>query len=341
MGEVNSGKSTLFNRLIKEKKAITSEIAGTTRDWVSAKTNFKGKNLELIDTAGFLEHEENDLEKEIKKVQAQKIKEADLYLIVADSKESPTARIKNIINELRNYNKPIILVINKVDNPNLIEEKKRQFASLGLEKTIIISALLGRNVDELKDLITKNLNVNEEDSPIHPTHPNKIAIIGRPNVGKSTLLNALTVSNRALTSEQSGTTRDELEADLGSQISLIDTPGLKRSNKIKNIIDFFASRRSIFMSQNADLAILVLSAEDGLVHQEFRIARLIKHYQRPLIVVINKIDKINENELTRLKDYVKYRFKFLGEFPIYCVSAKDNENIDGLRQEIIKKSQEL
>lgn len=337
IGEMNSGKSTLFNRLIGEKKAITSEIPGTTRDWVSQIANINGKNAELIDTAGFLETKDDELEKEIKKFWQEKLTEASLFLVVADSKFDSTPRLKTIINQIRNFNKPIILAVNKVDNPDLALEKLRHFSELGLENTIWISALLAKNLNELKNLLAKFLPDNSERLKTKL----EIAIIGRPNVGKSTLLNALSGQNRSIVNQESGTTRDELEASLNSEINLIDTPGLKRPNKIKSIIDFFSSRRSIYMGQNADLIIFVLDANEILVQQELKIARLLQHYNKPTIVVLNKIDQFEDKEIAEAQEYIKYKLKFLGDFSVFSVSAQNGKNIDLLKNAIIQSSQNL
>jgi GTP-binding protein len=337
IGEMNSGKSTLFNRLAGEKKAVTTEIPGTTRDWLSKTVDFEDKTAELIDTAGFLETQDSHLETQIKQVWQEKLKEATIFLIVVDSKIGPTPRIKTIINQIRSFNKPIILVINKVDNSQLAQEKLSLFSELGIENSLWISALLGKNISELKNTLAQFLPRIESSKNAKL----KIAIIGRPNVGKSTLLNALTGQERAIVNKESGTTRDELEAEFNSQINLVDTPGLKRPNKIKTIIDFFSSRRSIHMSQNADLIIFVLDASEGLVQQEYKIARLLAHYNKPIILVLNKIDLLEPEEIQKTEDYIKYKLKFLGEFPLINISANLKQNIEPLRALIQETSQKL
>lgn len=337
IGEMNSGKSMLFNRLISEKKAVTTEIAGTTRDWLNQNINILGKEAELIDTAGFLETEDNDLEKKIKKNWQEKLKEATIFLIVADSKIGPTPRLKSIINQIRIFNKPIVLTINKVDNTSLIDEKMRQFSVLGIKNMICISALLGKNIEELKKTLASFLPQTKAKTQTKI----KIGIIGRPNVGKSTLLNALVGFERSIVNTNSGTTRDELEAKVSNNIALIDTPGLKKPSKIKTIIDFFSSRRSIFMSQNADLIIFVLNADDGVVQQDYKIAHLLVKSGKPFILVLNKIDLIESKTLEKTAAYIKYRFKFLGDFPIIKISAYKKKNLEELKKIINEMAQKL
>jgi len=328
VGKINSGKSTLFNRLINSQKVVTSKIPGTTRDWVMEICWFSKKPAYLIDTAGFLEKEETELEEKIKKIWRNITKKADLYILVVDSKIGPTLYDKNILNYLRKFSKPIILVINKVDSLKLEDEKIRQFSSLSADETICISALLNKNISKLKKEVAKYLN-----KPSFRVSPPKmkIAFIGRPNVGKSTLLNALIEKERALVDEKSGTTRDELEALFSEDILLIDTPGLKRKSKIKNILDFFSSRRTLYSIKNSDIIILIIDAKEGPVHQEIKLASVCKKYNKKIIVVINKIDLIEEEKLKEIEGLTRKKLYFLGNFPIIPISALLKKNLDHLK----------
>jgi GTP-binding protein len=337
IGEMNAGKSVLFNRLIREKKAVTTEIAGTTRDWLGQNISLNGKGAELIDTAGFLETEDDDLEKIVKANWQNKLKEAAIFLIVADSKPGVTPRLKSIVNQIRILNKPIVLAINKVDNADLVEEKLRLFSELGIKNMVWISGLLGKNLDELRNILASLL---PETKP-QPSAKLKIGIIGRPNVGKSTLLNDLAGYERAIVNETSGTTRDELEARISEDITLVDTPGLKKPGRIKTIIDFFSSRRSIFMSQTADLLIFVLDVNDGIVQQDYKIAHLLVKSKKPFILVLNKIDLMDSKDLEKATAYIKYRLKFLGEFPIIRISASEKQNLNELKTMIEKMAARL
>jgi len=332
VGSVNSGKSTLFNRLVGFKKAVTSKIPGTTLDWISQIVYFKNKPVLLIDTAGFLEREKSAIEKKIKKFWEQIVSQAQVFLLIVDSKKGPLPQDKKILNYLRQFKTPIILVINKVDNLNLAEEKKRQFSEFSCDNTICISALLNKNISLLKEKIASYIQTTKHKKQI----PLRIAIIGRPNVGKSTLLNALIRQERALVDKASGTTRDELEAPLNRSTILIDTPGLKRKSKIRSILEFFSSQRSLYMLKKADILIFLIDATEGLVHQEIKIASLIKKANKKPIIVINKTDLVSQQRLKQIKDDIKSRLYFLGEFKILEISALFKQNLSQLREETKK-----
>jgi len=328
VGRVNSGKSTLFNRLAGSQKAVTSKIPGTTRDWVSQIIELKNKSFLLIDTAGFLEKRESELEEKIKNFWEKIIKNADLFILVVDSRSGPTPQDKSILDYLRQFSKPIILAITKVDNTKLIQEKIRLFSSLSVDDQICVSGLLNKNIEKIKEKIASYLKNSKE----HIILPNfKIALIGRPNVGKSTLLNSLIEQERSVVDEKSGTTRDEIEAFLKQGIVLIDTPGLKRKSKIQNILEFFSSRRSIYSLKTADLVILIIDASEGPVHQEVKIASLCQKNDKKILVVINKIDLVTKEKIKEMENLVKEKFHFLGDFPLISVSGLTKENLDYLR----------
>ncbi|MCD6194637.1 ribosome biogenesis GTPase Der [bacterium] len=331
VGAINSGKSTLFNRLIGEQKAVTSKIPGTTRDWVSKETAFSGKPALLIDTAGFLE-EETPLEEKVKKFWENIIQKANLFIFVADSRKGSTPEDKKILSFLRRFSVPIILVINKVDNPKLAEEKLRVFSELGIQDIVWISALLKKNLPYLEEKIASYLPKRQKDKKPET----KIALIGRPNVGKSTLLNALTQTERALIDKQSGTTRDELEAKLNSTITLVDTPGLKRKSKVRRLLEFFSARRSLYNIKKADLVILVIDASEGIVHQEIKIASLCQKAGRRPIIVINKSDLVSKDKLKEVIQQINARLYFLKPLKIFPVSALKGKGITKLRKALKK-----
>lgn len=329
VGSINSGKSTLFNRLIGEQKAVTSKIPGTTRDWVSKETVFSGKPALIIDTAGFLE-ETNSLEEKVKKFWRKIIKEADLFLFVVDSRKGPTPEDKRILSFLRPFQTPIILVVNKVDNPKLAEEKLRVFSELPAEETIWISALLKKNLPYLEERIAYWLPKSKQEK-----RPEiKIALVGRPNVGKSTLLNALAQTERALVDKESGTTRDELEAKISPQITLVDTPGLRRKSKVRRLLEFFSARRSLYNIKKAQVVLLIVDASEGVVHQEIKIASLCQKANRKPIVVINKIDLVPKEKLKEIIRQTNLRLHFLRPLRIFLVSALNGEGVEKLRKAI-------
>ncbi len=329
VGAINSGKSTLFNRLAGEQKAVTSKIPGTTRDWVSKEVRFLGKPALLIDTAGFLE-EETPLEEKVKQFWEKIIKEATLFLLVVDSRKGPTPEDKKILTLLRQFPAPVILVINKVDNPALSDEKLRLFSELAADETVWVSALLKKNLPFLEEKIASFLPKAKPSK--HPAL--KIAIVGRPNVGKSTLLNALVQQERALVDKESGTTRDELEAKLTPNILLIDTPGLRRKSKIRRLLEFFSARRSLYNIKKADVILLVIDASEGLVHQEIKIASLCQKAGRKPLIVINKIDLVPNQKLKEIIQSIKTRLYFLEPLQIFLVSAIKGKGIKELRQSL-------
>ncbi|MCD6421800.1 GTP-binding protein, partial [bacterium] len=263
------------------------------------------------------------------------VSEADIFLLVVDSRKGPTPQDHHILNYLRRYRRPVILVINKVDNPKLAEEKLRQFSELVADEVVWVSALLKKNLASLRELIASYLP--QTSLPSLPSL--KIAIVGRPNVGKSTLLNALIKKERALIDAESGTTRDELEAPLTSDIVLIDTPGLKRRSRIRTILEFFSSRRALYQLKKADLILLVIDASEGIVHQELKIASLAKKAEIPVIVVLNKIDLVDKEKLKLVEENVRNRLYFLGEVQIIKTSALHQKGLQKVREAIMKFSE--
>ena len=351
LGKPNVGKSSLFNRILKQREAITSEVAGTTRDIKKKIAKVGEKEIELIDTGGI--EEKDELFDKVKEKALSVAKEADIILYMVDGKKLPDEEDRKIFFELQKLNKDIALVINKIDNDKL-EENVWEFYSFGTKNIFPISVSHNRKVKKLLEWIeskvpTKKLLLLEEDeldlesflekqeNQQEETNEIKVAIIGRVNVGKSSLLNALLKEERSIVSDVAGTTIDVVDETFiynDKLITFIDTAGIRRRGKIVGI-EKYALNRTQKMLQRADIALIVLDASEGFSEQDEKIAGLVDKYKLGAIIVLNKwdISKMDFNEAIK---EVRDRFKFLNFAPIITVSAKTKKRVDKIYDLILK-----
>jgi GTP-binding protein len=325
IGRPNVGKSTLFNRMIGQRKAVTAREAGTTRDRLYGQVFWRGKEFFLIDTAGLImERKKDQIDLAIEEQINIAIQEADLILLVVDGQSGIDPQDKLTARKLRQSEKKVILVINKIDG-SVEKTRLAEFYGLGMGEPLLVSALHGKRSGDLLDLIINNITL-VDSIPSRETMTT-IAIIGQPNVGKSTLLNQLVGFKRAIVNPSPGTTRDALETTLEHgrrKYLLIDTAGIRRQAKIKKGVEQFSMFRALKSIIQADLVILLVDAQKGLVHQDAKLGQLALEAKKKLIVAINKSDLIKPEKMAL------GRFPFLSRRPIIFISALTGKNINRL-----------
>ena len=335
VGRPNVGKSTLFNRLIEERLAIVSETPGTTRDRLYGDVEFAGRTFIVVDTGGLALNDRTDLPGTpaamLAGVRAQAqmaIEEADAVVFVVDVEQGVTPNDSAIADILRQSRKPVYLVVNKCDNATRAQNAVEFFA-LGLGEPMPISGLHGFGVGDLLDKIVMNLPpVTLEEPSAIP----QIAIVGRPNVGKSSLLNAILGEERAMVSEIPGTTRDALDTELtweGQKIILIDTAGLRKRGHIDLGIEKYSALRALKAIQRADVALLVVDAHDGILAQDQHVASYILEEGKGVVIVVNKWDLIekDQNTMDEFTQRIRAQLDFIAYAPIVFVSAKTRQRV--------------
>jgi GTP-binding protein len=287
IGRPNVGKSALFNRIVGEGSAIVSDEAGTTRDRHFARAEWNGRTFWLVDTGGLTDDPRIPMDVEIKRQVHQAIEEADLLLFVVDAKSGLHPSDSRVVDLLRESRKPWILVANKVDDPSSTDYY--EFYSLGAGDPVPVSAQNGKNSGDLLDVVVERIPEVEDE----PGEALRVAVIGRPNVGKSSLINRLLGEDRLVVADEAGTTRDAIDTPMmyhDREIIFVDTAGLRRQSKVDDGVEFYSSLRSRRAIDRADICILVIDAVEGLHNQDLKIAALAWETGRGLIVVVNKWD---------------------------------------------------
>ena len=328
IGRPNVGKSTLFNRLIEEPLAIVEDVPGTTRDRIYADAQWGGMTFAVIDTGGLLPQPVDDLVASVREQVQIAIAEADVIVFLVDVREGLTANDLEIAELVRRSNKPVILVVNKADN-----ESRRQaaveFYELGLGDPYPISALHGAGTGDLLDAL---LNVLPPQQPEEEAQGVKIAIIGRPNVGKSSLLNTILGQERMIVSEKPGTTRDAVDSFIewdGQPITLIDTAGIRRRGRIARGVERYSVMRALRAIQRADVALLLLDAVEGVTAQDAHVAGYIVEEARGVVIVVNKWDLVEKDSYTT-EGYtreIRRALKFIAYAPLVFVSAITGQRV--------------
>ncbi len=312
VGRPNVGKSTLFNRIIGERRSVVHETAGVTRDRVAETTDWAGHPFILLDTGGIIPFGEtvSEFDAVVTEIARNAIAEADVVVFMVDGKVGPMAWDESIARDLRRTGKPVVLAVNKIEKP-AEQLAVHEFHALGLGEPHPISALHGQGVGDLLDLIVEGFPSHEVETPCDC----KVAILGRPNVGKSSMLNILTGRTDALVSEIPGTTRDSIHTDLkwhGRTIRLIDTAGLRRKSKVQEAVEVFSNMRTIRSLEMADVVVFMVDASTGVVTQDSKIAGLIHDAGKGIVVAFNKWDLIPDKATNTHKDHWE---EFLREVP--------------------------
>jgi GTPase len=329
VGRPNVGKSTIFNRLLEQRKAIVEDTPGVTRDRQYGIADWNGRNFYVIDTGGFVPESEDVFEREIRKQVRIAVDEASVILFVVDAATGMTDLDDSMADILRRSTKPVFLVVNKVDNNERLLEAS-EFYSLGFEKVFFISAISGSGTGDLLDDVVA-LITDEKDADELSDVP-KFAIIGQPNVGKSSLLNALVGEERTIVSEIAGTTRDTIHTRYNlfqKDFILIDTAGIRRKAKVHEDLEFYSVIRAIKALDEADVCLLLLDAEKGITAQDLTIYSLAARKGKGIVVLVNKWDLVAK-ETNTARDYekvLKQRLAPFNDVPILFISVKEKTRI--------------
>ena len=330
VGRPNVGKSTLFNRLTKTRQAIVNEQAGTTRDRQYGKSEWLGKEFSVVDTGGWVVNSDDVFEEEIRKQVMLAIEEADVILFVVDVMNGVTDLDMEVAEILRRSKTPVLLVANKTDN-NDLQYNAAEFYSLGLGDPYCVSALSGSGTGDLLDLVLSKFKkdtpeILDEDIP-------RFAVVGRPNAGKSSIINAFIGEDRNIVTEIAGTTRDSIYTrynKFGFDFYLVDTAGIRKKNKVSEDLEYYSVIRSIRSIENSDVCILMLDATRGIEGQDLNIFSLVQRNQKGLVVVVNKWDLIEEKTAKVMKGYedaIRNRLAPFTDFPIIFTSALTKQRI--------------
>ena len=329
IGRPNVGKSTIFNVLTASRSAIVADFSGLTRDRKYG--NLKDSHITLIDTGG-LDEESDDMSHAIKEQTDLAIEEADSLLFVVDAIDGLLPTDKEIAQSLRKQNKNITLLINKVDNQKL-EESSSEFNNLGFKNTIFLSASHNKGFAELRELLTESYESEPLEDSLYESDSLKISIIGRPNAGKSTLVNALIGEERLVVSSESGTTRDSIDVPLNFKnktLTLIDTAGMRRKRSIKEETEKFSVSKSVDSIKRGDLVILLLDGSENIVDQDIHLLGLTLAIGRPVLVVANKIDLLDKSEREGLENKINRKLKFASYIKLHYISALEKKGLKKL-----------
>jgi len=339
VGRPNVGKSELFNRLISRRIAIVHDQPGITRDRISAVCTRGSQPFIVWDTGGVAGAGESELSAQVRRAVDGAIQDSDLLLLVVDAMDGLSPLDQELARMLRRSQKPVILVINKIDNEKR-ENLAIDFASLGFSKSVSISAAHGRGISELLETVDQSLPapLNIEHPTSNVQHPIAIAIIGRPNVGKSSLINSIIRSERAIVSELPGTTRDAVDISYqrnGQEFLFIDTAGIRRRGKHSTSVEVFSVMRAERSIRRADLCVLIVDLTMGVTAQDKRIAGLSQKARKAAIIVLNKWDLVKpkrkeKQTIAQLVDETGAQIFFLDYAPVLIASALTGENIDKL-----------
>ena len=330
VGRPNVGKSTLFNRLTKTRQAIVNEQAGTTRDRQYGKSEWLGREFSVVDTGGWVVNSDDIFEGEIRKQVLLAVEEADLILFVVDVMNGVTDLDMEVAAILRRTKKPVLMVANKTDN-NDLQYNAAEFYSLGLGDPYCISALSGFGTGDLLDLMVSKFTKNVEEK-IEDEIP-RFAVVGRPNAGKSSIVNAFIGEDRNIVTDIAGTTRDSIYTryeKFGFDFYLVDTAGIRKKNKVTEDLEYYSVIRSIRSIENSDVCILMIDATRGVEGQDLNIFSLIQRNQKGLVVVVNKWDLVENKDVKVMKSYedaIRSRFAPFTDFPIIFASAITKQRI--------------
>ncbi|MEZ4721079.1 MAG: ribosome biogenesis GTPase Der [Flavobacteriales bacterium] len=329
IGRPNVGKSTFFNRLVGKRQAIVDEYSGVTRDRHYGKTEWGGKEFTVVDTGGFVKETEDHFEKEIAKQVLIAMEEANLILFVVDAMNGIHELDRDVANLLRKSKKPVLLVANKIDSPNK-ESDSFEFYELGFDRIFPISAINGGGSGDLLDEVIQLLP-EEEEEEIESDLP-RISIVGRPNAGKSSLVNALLGFDRNIVTDIAGTTRDSIDTHynaFGFEFTLVDTAGIRKKAKVHEDLEFYSVMRAIKSIESSDVCILMIDATEGIGQQDLNIFSLIEKNRKGVVILINKWDLVEKNT-NSVKEYeanLKQRIAPFTDVPVVFTSVTEKQRI--------------
>ncbi|KGN75449.1 GTP-binding protein Der [Porphyromonas macacae] len=330
VGRPNVGKSTLFNRLTQTRHAIVTDVPGTTRDRQYGKALWLNREFSVVDTGGWVVGSDDVFEEEINKQVELAMEEADVILFLVDVNNGITPQDEEVANKLRRSKKPVILVVNKADNFSQHADSY-EFYSLGLGDPVCISAANGSGTGDLLDIAVKNLPepTEEEEERTIP----RLAIVGRPNAGKSSLMNAFIGEDRHIVTDVAGTTRDSIYTHynkFGLEFELVDTAGIRKKGKVEEDLEYYSVIRSIRAIENSDVCLLLIDATRGIESQDANIFSVIQKNSKGLVVCVNKWDLVENKDTRTQKQYeeaIRSRFAPFTDFPILFISAMTKQRI--------------
>ena len=329
IGRPNVGKSTLFNRLVGSREAIVDEFSGVTRDRHYGKSHWNGKEFTLIDTGGYVTGSDDVFEKEIRNQVSHALDEADMIIFVVDVMDGLTDLDKEVASIIRPYAKNVILASNKADNSERVMMSP-EFYQLGMGEVFPISAINGSGTGELLDELVIRLpeEIEKEENALP-----KIAVVGRPNAGKSSFINQLTGQDRNIVTDVAGTTRDSINTHFnayGFEFDFVDTAGLRKKAKVHEDLEFYSTLRTIKSIEESDVCILMIDATVGFNVQDVTIFSLIQRNKKGVVVLINKWDLVENKSTNSLKEYeesIRERIAPFVDVPIVFVSVKDKQRL--------------
>ncbi len=336
VGRPNVGKSALFNRIVGENNAIVSDEAGTTRDRHFARADWNGKQFWLVDTGGITDDPRVPMDVEIRRQVSAAIDEADLMLLVVDAKAGLHPSDSRVVEMLRDARKPWVLVANKVDDPATTDFY--EFYELGAGDPVPVSAANGKNSGDMLDVLVDHLPQATEE----PLEALRVAVIGRPNVGKSSIINRLLGEDRLVVSDEAGTTRDAIDTPMmyhGRELIFVDTAGLRRQSKVSDGIEFYSSLRTRRAIERAEICVLVIDATEGMHNQDLKIAALAWEAGRGLIMVVNKWDikeEKTDKSAAKFEKEAAEKAPFLGFIPFIFTSAISGQRINKILDTVLE-----
>ena len=329
VGRPNVGKSTLFNRLAQRRQAIVDSVSGVTRDRHYGSTEWNGQTFSIIDTGGYITGSDDVFEGEIRKQVKLAIDEANAIIFVVDVEAGVTGLDQEVASLLRKTKKPVFLMVNKVDNamryPDAVE-----FYALGLGEYFAVAAISGSGTGELLDAVVESLEPEEEREE---TEIPRFAVIGRPNVGKSSFINVLLGEDRNIVTDIAGTTRDSLDSSYnryGQEFTLVDTAGLRKKSKVSEDLEFYSVMRSVRAIENADVCMMMLDATRGVEQQDLNIFHLAEKNKKGIVVLVNKWDLIEDKDSNTPKQFaamVRSRTAPFTDYPIVFISALTKQRV--------------
>jgi GTP-binding protein len=336
IGRPNVGKSTLFNRLVRHRRAITDSMAGVTRDLIAEKWDLENNEVLLVDSGG-IKFEQEGLDSLVTKKSLELLEAADAIILLMDCTEV-TGEDELMIEKVRPFVDKTVMAVNKVDHPNR-EDLVWDYYRYGFPNIIAISSAHGIGIDLLEESLIKLIDFEKEREYVEEVEKVKIAVLGKPNTGKSTLTNLLTNKELSLVSDIPGTTRDVIHGDFshnGKEYTILDTAGIRRKTKVDLDVEYYSVNRAIKSIDEADVILLVIDVTTGLVEQDKKIAQLIVRRGKGVILVLNKIDLLKGvgNELEAIKDRTRFLFPILSFAPIAFLSAKDGTNVDKMLSQV-------
>ncbi len=328
VGRPNVGKSTLFNRLIEERKAIVDETSGVTRDRQYGHSDWNGKHFSVIDTGGYVMGGDDEFEIEIRKQVALAIDEADVILFLVDAKEGMTPMDEDVADMLRRCKKKVMLVVNKCDTAAR-QETIGEFYALGLGELYPIAGITGSGTGDLLDALVADFDDGEDETDDNLP---RIAVVGRPNVGKSSFINAITGQERNIVTPIAGTTRDSILTHynlFGFDFNFVDTAGLRKKQKVNEDLEFFSVLRSVRAIEASDVCILMLDASQGIEQQDLNIFGLIQRNHKGVVIVVNKWDLIEKENNTHkeFENLIRQRIAPFDDVPIVFTSVINKQRI--------------